>query len=507
MRVLGRDLRFALRRLVRDPAFAVIVVVTLGLGIGANTVIFSVVNGMALKPLGYPHEEGLVQIFSTKPAQGWERSNICAVDFMDWRAQSASFVDMGVCINAGYNFTGEDGAERVTALRASASLLPVLGIEARLGRIFGPEEDQPGKSGVLLLSDGFWRRRFGGDAGIVNQLVHLDGEPYTVIGVLPAELDRARGSWGKFDIWVPWAYTPEHFGRGDHSYSAYGRLKTGVELAAAQTEMEGIAARLAQEHPLTSAGWSVNLTPIKESLLEPVAKRALWVLSACVAFVLLLACVNVANLVLARASTRQKEFAIRAALGASGGRLGRQMITECAVLAFAGALVGTLLAVWGVEVLVAALPDPAIPRKQDIAVDGRVLGFTAVLTVVTVLLFALVPGAAGRAYEHARRLEKLAAIFFGRQFNWAQTRRAGGGPGGAGVYAGNRRGAHGEEFSAPVWDGPRVQPAASADGAHGIAFDQVPQSRATCVFLRTGAGRAPSGARGRGRGCGLQCSV
>ena len=385
------DLRYALRTLLRAPAFAVIVVVTLGLGIGANTVVFSAVNGMALKRLGYPHEESVVQICSTKPAQGWARTNVSAVDVMDWRKQSTSFVDMGVCVGAGYNLAGDEGAERVEAVRASASLLPVLGFEPQLGRIFKPEEDQPGREKLVLLSDGFWRRRFGADPGIVDQLIQLDGEPYAVLGVLPAELDRTPGTWGSFDIWVPFAFAPEDFSRGDHSFFAFARLKPGVEPPRAELEMEGIVARLVQEHPQSNAGWGVEVVPIKEALLTPEAKKALWALTVSVVFVLLLVCVNVANLVLARAHARQQEFAIRAALGAGAGRLGRQVLTECAVLACAGAVIGVLLAVWGLELLTAALPDSAVPRRNDIVIDGRVLGFTVVLTVVTVLLFGLVP--------------------------------------------------------------------------------------------------------------------
>ncbi|MHC4696216.1 MAG: ABC transporter permease [Planctomycetota bacterium] len=398
---LLQDLQYAFRTLLKRPGFAAVVVLTLALGIGANTAVFSVVHGMWLKPLGYPEPDKLVYLFAANPrlmaanpTEGWDRSNISANDFADWRKQSRSFVDMGICRYASYNLTGGDRPERVIAARASASLLPVLGFDAKIGRAFGPEEDRPGSERVVLLSDGFWQRRFGGDPGIVGQTIMLDGTPFEVLGVLPAELTRAWGRfdwiWGRFDVWTPFAFDANDYSRADRSFKAIGRLKPGVSVAGAQAEMEAIAAHLAETYPESNEGYTVNVMPMLDGLIGAEAKQALSTLMAAVGFVLLIACVNVANLLLAKGSTRSKEFAVRAALGASKGRIVRQMITECTVLSLAGAALGALMAIWGVEILVAALPD-GIPRKHEIGVDRDVLLFTLGLSLVTAVLFGLAP--------------------------------------------------------------------------------------------------------------------
>ena len=401
MGALRQDLRYAFRTLLKRPGFTAVVVLTLALGIGANTAVFSVVHGMWLKPLGYPEADRLVYLFAANPrlmaanpTEGWDRSNISANDFVDWRKQSRSFVDMGICRYTSYNLTGGDRPERVIAARASASLLPVLGFDAKIGRAFGPEGDRPGSERVVLLSDGFWQRRFGGDPDIVGQTITLDGTPFEVLGVLPAELSAAWGRfdwiWGHFDVWIPFAFDAGTFSRGNRSFKAVGRLKPGVSVAAAQAEMETIATHLAETYPDSNEGYTVNVMPMLDGVIGAEAKQALSTLMAAVGCVLLLACVNVANLLLAKGSNRSKEFAIRAALGAGKLRIVRQMITECTVLSLVGAALGALMAVWGVEILVAALPD-AIPRKHEIGVDRDVLLFTLGLSLVTAVLFGLAP--------------------------------------------------------------------------------------------------------------------
>lgn len=396
-----QDVRYAVRRFAKRPGFTAVVVLTLAIGIGANTVVFTVVNGVLLRPLGYPESDRLVSIcaanatlLAAQPTEGWDRTNISANDFFDWRQQSRSFVDMGICAYTSYNLTGGDRPERVTAARASAALLPVLGYEAKIGRIFVPDEDRPGHERVALLSDGFWHRRFAGDPGIVGQTIALDGAPFQVLGVLPPELTRAWGRfdqiWEPFDIWVPFAFSPDHFGRTNRSFQAIGRLKPGVSVAAAKAELQAIAARLAETYPESNEGYTANVLPLLDSVVSSGARPALKVLTMAVALVLLIACVNVANLLLARGNTQSREYVIRAALGASRGRLAGQMLTECAVLSLAGGLVGVLLAGWGVEALVTHLPD-VIPRKHEISVDRDALLFTLAVSCAAVLVFGLVP--------------------------------------------------------------------------------------------------------------------
>ena len=401
MHSLFQDIRFGVRTCRRNPGFTAVVVLTLALGIGANTAVFSIVNGIWLSPMGYPDADALVAIFSANPTlaaasptEGWDRSNVSANDFFDWRAQCRSFVDMGICRYTNYNLAGDGRPQRVIAARASASLLPVLGFDARIGRRFEAEEDRPGRERVALLSDGFWRSRFGGDPGVVGRTIMLDGAPYEIIGVLPVELSQAWGRydtvWDPFDIWTPLAFDPENFHRANRSYKAFGRLKPGVSAADALAELKTVAAGLANAHPATNEGFTVNVMSLFDSVIGDEIKRALTLLTATVGLILLIACLNTANLLLARGNTRSREYAVRTALGASRGRLVRQMLTECTVLSLAGGLLGVLLAIWSVEILVAALPE-VIPRTQNIAVNRQTLLFTLGLSCVAAALTGLTP--------------------------------------------------------------------------------------------------------------------
>lgn len=387
MSTLLQDIRFGFRTLAKSPVFTVVGVVTLALGIGANTAVFSFVRGMLLRPLGYPDEDRLVSLSTADPVAGWSGGNVSIPDYQDWRAQNTTFEDLGICFTSSYNLSGTDPPEQVSSVGASASLLPVLGFDVQIGRAFGPEEDQPGRDRVVLLSASFRQRRFGGAADVVGTTITLNDVPHTVVGVLPAQLEQA---WGRFDVWAPFAIYATGGDRGYGAYRVFGRLKPEVGIARAQAELVGIAARIAENFPETNQNTTVEVQPIIDKVVDDSARLAVASLAAAVAFVLLIACVNVANLVLARGTGRHRELAVRTTLGASRWRLARQLMTESTILALAGGGLGALLALWGVDSLVAQLPD-TIPRRGDIAVDGQVLVFTVLLSLLTAVLFGLVP--------------------------------------------------------------------------------------------------------------------
>ncbi|UCE58632.1 MAG: ABC transporter permease [Phycisphaerales bacterium] len=386
-----QDIRFALRMLLKRPGFTVIIVVTLALGIGANATVFSAVNGLVLKPLRNPQLDRLTYIYAANPAQGWNRTNVATQDFLDWRRQSNSFVEMGICGYDTSNLTGGDRPERVSMVRASAGLLSVLGCKAKLGRLFGSQEDRIGQGRVVVLSEGFWQRRFGADPNVIGKTVLLDGIEYGILGVMASnQLERPLG---QSDVISPFGslYEVQGSSRGGHNFSVVGRLKPDVSVAQAQAEMETIAARLAEAYPESNRGWTVNVMPMIDVVVEPAAKMSLAMMVTAVGFVLLIVCANVANLLLSRANARQREFAIRSSLGAGKGRLVRQILTECVILSLAGGVLGVLLALWGVGAVVASLPETAVPRKYEVAVDRSVLLFTLALCFVSAALFGLAP--------------------------------------------------------------------------------------------------------------------
>ena len=387
-----QDVRYGLRTLAKNPGFTIVAVAALALGIGANSGIFSVVNSVLLRPLPFKDPNQLVMVWDEQTHLGFPKDTPTPANFLDWQRQNSVFAGMAAMAQRSFNLTGNGEPERLDGRRISANLFDLLGIQPQLGRGFRPEEDTPGAH-VVILSHGLWERRFGADPGIVGRAINLNGESYIVVGVMPAamELPRMMTDWRE-QLWVPLAFSlSDAAARSSHYLEVIARMKPGVTLQQAQTEMSTIAARLAQQYPQENTRVGSAVTPLREEFVGEI-RPALLILLGAVAFVLLIACANVANLLLARAAVRQKEIALRLALGATRSRLVRQFLTESLLLAAAGCAVGLLFAIFGLEVLKKFIPA-TIALAQGIAIDGKVLGFTAFVGLLTGLVFGLAPGA------------------------------------------------------------------------------------------------------------------
>ena len=385
-----QDLRYAARMLRKNPAFTLIAVLTLALGIGANTALFSVVNGVLLNPLPYPHPEQLVTIHESKP--NFDRGSISYPNFRDWQKNNRTFASMAIARGYGYSLTGLGDAEQVRARFISSDFFPLLGVNPVLGRNFSPGEDEIGAAPIAMISACLWKRKFASSPSALGKTLTLDGKDYTIVGVTPQNFDLFLTSSNLADVFVPigqWSnpLLPNRgAGLGIHGV---GRLKPGISLEQARADMDRVTSNLAAAYPDADKGIGASFVPIRQDMLGDV-QPILLVLLGAVVFVLLIACVNVANLLLARSTARTREFAIRAALGAGKRRLIAQILTESVLIALAGGGLGLLFAHWGTQAALGALPAE-LPRAAEIQLDSHVLFFTLSISLLAGILFGLAP--------------------------------------------------------------------------------------------------------------------
>src|SRR5262245_55578391 len=381
MSILWQDLRYGARMSRKNPGFTLIAGLTLALGIGANTAIFSVVNAVLLRPLPFKDPERVVMVWNRgAEAAGGDRTPLAVADLLDFRAQSRSFAEIEAFQNIMYNYTGGDTPERIQAAGVTANFFSMLGAQAQLGRAFSPDDGRPGAQRVALLSDGFWRKHFAADPQVAGRTINLNGASFTVVGVMPAALDFPSK---EVELWTA-LQLQQPTRRGPYFLRGMARLKNDVSLDQARAEALN-SLRSSFEGELLD----LNVLPVNEFIVGDV-RLALLVLLGAVTLVLLIAAVNVANLTLARSAARVKEISIRAALGASRVRVIRQLLTESLLLALAGGLLGTLLAMWGVKLLLNLAPEN-IPRLSQIGVDGRAFGWTAIVSLLTGVILGLAP--------------------------------------------------------------------------------------------------------------------
>ena len=389
MGTLVQDVRYGLRVLRKSPGFAAVAVIVLGLGIGANTAIFSVVNAVLLRPLPYREPSRLMQLWHVPPPKnfpGMTMFSVSPANYLDWERQNDVFQSMAIYGFRSFNITGSEQPQALQASAVSHDFYSTLGVHPMLGRTFTADEQQPGRSHVVILGYALWKSSFGGNPHIVGSSISLDDQPYTVVGVMPPNFKFP--DWAQ--LWTPLGWTDqERAVRGNHNYMVIARLKPGTAMQQAQAEMNIISARLQQQYPADDAGWGAVIVPLHEQLVGDV-RPALLVLLGAVAFVLLIACANVANLVLAKTVSRRKELAIRAALGASRARILSQVLAETVLLALAGGALGLLLAHFGVRLIVAFLAGQ-LPRAAEITLDGWVLAFTLGVSVLAGIIAGLAP--------------------------------------------------------------------------------------------------------------------
>ncbi len=387
MDTLLRDIRYSLRTLRKSPGFTAFAALTIALGIGATTTIFSVVDAVLLSPLPYHEPATLVGVHETDPGAGNDGFPTTPATFLDWQRDTKSFSAMAASRPQAATLTGSGEPERVPGGAVSAGFFEVLGARPILGRGFLPEEDAAGAGQAVVLSEGLWRRRFGGDPGVIGQSMNINGQPHAVVGVMPSSL---RLPFAETELWVPLAFSEqEATARGNHHLRVVARLAPGATLEQANAEMHTIATRMQSEYPEFQSGFGATVRPLADDIVGDVG-RPLWVLAGAVGFLLLICCANVANLMLARAASRRKEIAIRSAIGAGRGHIVRQLLAEALVLSLIGGVGGLVLASWGTQLLV-TLGPAELPRLQEIAVDGRVAAFALLASLATGALFGIAP--------------------------------------------------------------------------------------------------------------------
>jgi putative ABC transport system permease protein len=392
MQILWQDLRYGARMLLKNPGFTLVAIITLALGIGANTAIFSVVNGVLLKPLPYREPQQLIRVFERSRTQ--PKFPMSGGNFQDYREQNTTLTGLALYTRQDLELSLDDKPERLAALRVSAGFFEVLGAQPLLGRDFRREDELPDNNQVVILSYKLWRSRFNSDPGLVGRVITLSRRPFTVVGVAPPGLQHVGGDYRSVphgesvDVWWPVGLSPQA-GRGAHFLNAVGRMKPGVSAAQAEADFNVLAGRLADRFPGTNQGWGIAVQPLHEEIAGR-ARTMLLALFGAVVFVLLIACVNVANLSMARGTAREREVAVRASLGAGRWRIARQLLTESLLLAIAGGVAGILLAQWAIDALLALNPE-GLPRLQAVSLDLRILLFTLCITILTGLFFGLAP--------------------------------------------------------------------------------------------------------------------
>jgi len=381
---LRQDLKYGIRMLFKKPAFTAVVVLTLALSISSTTVVFSVVNALLLRSLPYSNPDQLINVWSVFKSNN--KAYASAANFREWQERNQSFQSLAAYDSLKLNLTGGDRPEAIDVALVTANLFPLLGVQPVRGRGFRTEEEQPATNKVAVISDGLWQRRFGADAGVVGKPLVLDGDSYTVIGIMPPRFSFPE----KIDVWLPLSFVPEELAdRGYNHLAVVGRLKPGVELRQAQAEMSAIMDEQVRKYPNENAGRSMRLLTFQQNLVGDI-RMALWILSGAVFLVLLIACANIANLLMARATTRQKDIAIRIGLGAGRRRLIQQLLIESLLLSLFGGAMGLIFAYGGLKVLTSVGPTN-IPRLSEVTIDARVLAFTLVISLLTGVIFGLIP--------------------------------------------------------------------------------------------------------------------
>jgi putative ABC transport system permease protein len=387
-----QDIRYGFRMLIKRPGFTIIVVLTLALGIGANTAIFSAVDAVLLNPLPYKDPDRLVAVWETNrqlSPEMWDRNEVAVGNFRDWRSRNQVFDQLGSLFYADVNLTGVGEPERIKSCVVTTNFFQVLGMQPMIGRSFLPEEEKPGSPRVVILSSGLWERLFGSDPNLTNKSLTLNGNPVAVIGVMPQGFDLQFPTNMRVDMWLPMRIDPANFDRNAHYLYALARLKPGISRDQAQSELNLIATQLQQQYPETNAQKAVNIVPLRKQLVGKV-ESYLYLLFGAVGFVLMIACANVAGLLLARVTARHKEVAVRIALGASRWRIIRQLLTESIILSALSGLLGLVFAYAGIRLLVALTP-PDVPRLHEIGLYIPVFLWTLVISIFTGVLFGLAP--------------------------------------------------------------------------------------------------------------------